>query len=182
MHLAPGQAPDEPGVYRTEHELPLIGTVACPRYMIENPFDFRSTEIGIDNQACLLANHIGETLIFQLVAITRRAAILPHDCIVDRFLGIQVPNDCRLALKWESFCHIIPIPCKIIPANLQKHAHNAGIITSALWARFKHEENVSDNMPALYTSVIPLTGNHAQVAVTYGAQINQLVVPAVDVD
>lgn len=102
MYFASGQAPDEPRVYRPEHELPLIGTVACPRYMIENPFDFRSTEIGIDNQACLLANHIGETLIFQLVAITRRAAILPHNRIVYRFLGIQVPNDCRLALVCDA--------------------------------------------------------------------------------
>lgn len=54
-HMGPasGQVPDEPGVDRSEEQITLLRLAACAGHMIENPADFCSGEVGVDEKSCL---------------------------------------------------------------------------------------------------------------------------------
>ena len=102
MYFAAGEAPDEPCVDGTEHQFAPFGAFAGTRDVVQNPLDLGCAEVGVDDQTGLLADGVGETLVFQFVAIVRRAAVLPYDGIVDRFFGFGVPYDCSFALVGDT--------------------------------------------------------------------------------
>ena len=98
MDLTARKAPDEPRVHRTEHQLAFLGTLAGSGDIVQNPLDLRGAEVGVDDQTGLLTDHVGEPLFLQFVAVVRRAAVLPDDGVVDRLLGLRIPDDGRLTL------------------------------------------------------------------------------------
>ena len=93
MPLAPRQTPDQPRIHRSEHQFPLLGPFARTGHVVQNPLDLRRTEIGIDDQSRLLADHVRRTLILQFVAIVRSSPVLPHDRIINRFLRLGIPHN-----------------------------------------------------------------------------------------
>ncbi len=98
MERAAREVPHEPAVHGTERELPLSGAFACARNVIEYPTDLGRGEVRVDRQAGLGAHHRGATAFAQGVAIIVGAAVLPDDCVVDRFAGGAVPHHGGLAL------------------------------------------------------------------------------------
>ena len=103
MHFAARQPPDQPCVDRSEHQLALLGPLPRARHVVQNPFDLRGAEIGVDDQARLFANPLGFSFGLQRVAVLRGPAVLPYDGVVDRFLRFAVPHDCRLALVGDAY-------------------------------------------------------------------------------
>ena len=61
VNFAAGQTPNQPGIDGTEQQFPFCSTFTSSGNMIQDPFDLRRTEIGIDNQTCFLTNHIGQS-------------------------------------------------------------------------------------------------------------------------
>ena len=50
VHLAAGQPPQQIAIDGAEHQFAAAGAFARARHLVENPGDFRSGEIGIDNE------------------------------------------------------------------------------------------------------------------------------------
>ena len=90
--------PCEPRIDRAETEFAPLGARACAGYVVENPADFGRREVGVENQSRLFADTLRQTASAQHVAVVGRAAILPHDRVVDGFRRLAVPYDGRLAL------------------------------------------------------------------------------------
>ena len=90
--------PCEPRIDRAETEFAPLGARACAGYVVENPADFGRREVGVENQSRLFADTLRQTAFAQHVAVVGRAAILPHDRVVDGFRRLAVPYDGRLAL------------------------------------------------------------------------------------
>ena len=109
MHLAACQAPDEPGVDSPETKFPGCGTLACFGHVVQNPFDFRCAEIGIDDEARALADEVCLAFRLQAVAVFRSAPVLPDDGVVDGLFGINVPHDG--VSRWL----VMPMPAMLSP-------------------------------------------------------------------
>ena len=65
MNLTAGQLPDNPAVNSTEQQLSCFRTLACMRYVFQNPVQLGTGEISIQNQACLFTEHISIATDFQ---------------------------------------------------------------------------------------------------------------------
>ena len=98
------QFPDQPCLDRTEQHFPILRFFSGTFYMIQDPFQFRSGKIGINDQSCLLSDLICQPLFFQSVTILGSSSALPYDCRTDRFSGCPVPYDNRLSLIRNSNC------------------------------------------------------------------------------
>ena len=66
--------------------------------LVEDVFDFRAGEIGVDDEAGFLAELVFEAAFLEFVADARGDAALPHDGVLDGLAGFSVPEDNRLAL------------------------------------------------------------------------------------
>ena len=98
VQSAARELPYEPRVHRAEAQPSLLSPLAGAGHMVEHPFYLRSAEVGVDNQPRLLANGLREPVGLQPVAILGRAAVLPHDGIIDGFARLGIPQDGGLAL------------------------------------------------------------------------------------
>lgn len=75
---------------------------ARARNGIEQPFQLRCREIGIEQQASSGLHHRLDPACLQRCTQVRRAPILPHDCIMDRCARRPVPDDDLLALIFDA--------------------------------------------------------------------------------
>ena len=104
VHLAARQPPDQPRIDRAEHQLALLGPLACARDIVQYPFDLRGAEIGVDDESRLFADILCLPFGLQAVAVLRGAAVLPDNGVVDRFFGLGVPHDRGFALVGDAYC------------------------------------------------------------------------------
>ena len=102
MDLAAGQAPQQEALDRAEGQRALVGGGAGARDVLQDPGDLGAAEIGIEQQAGLLRDHLLVARLLQPGAHLRRAAILPDDGVVDRLAGRAVPHDGGLALVGDA--------------------------------------------------------------------------------
>ena len=93
MDLAPGELPDEPGLHRSKEQLSGTGLLPGARYMVQNPPQLGSGEIGVQHQAGFLPEEILIAQLFQLLAMVCRPAALPHDGRTHRPSGEPVPHN-----------------------------------------------------------------------------------------
>jgi len=98
MHLESREACDQPAVDSAEAQFAGIGPVACARHMVKNPFDLGGTEICVNNQAGLLADHVGIARFAKRVTVFRSASVLPDYGVVNRLAGVGIPHNRGLAL------------------------------------------------------------------------------------
>ena len=98
MNLTAGQLPDNPAVDSTEQQLACFRTLACMRYVFQNPVQLGTGEISIQNQACLFAEHIGIATDFQQITVFCGTTALPDNRLADRTTGVLVPNYGSFAL------------------------------------------------------------------------------------
>ena len=98
MGLPARELPDEPAVHRSEEQLSVFGASAEGSVLIQQPFQLRAGEIGVDDQPGLLLNIRAEAVPFQPLADIRRSAALPADGVPHRFPGGLLPEDGGLPL------------------------------------------------------------------------------------
>ena len=118
VHVSARQAPDEPRVDRPEEEFALLGARTRPRNVVENPLDLRRAEVCVDDQARFRTDVFRLALGLQAVAVLRSPAVLPHNGIVDRLLGLHVPDDGRLSTSQTmvvSRWFVMPMPAMLSP-------------------------------------------------------------------
>ena len=102
MHPAAGELPDEPGFHGTEQQLSGFGLFPGAGHVFQNPADLGTGKVRVDDKAGLGAERLGQTLGAQAVAIFRRAAVLPHDGVVDGLARFLVPHNGGLALVGDA--------------------------------------------------------------------------------
>ena len=98
MNLTAGQLPNSPAVDSTKQQLACFRTLACMRYVFQNPVQLGTGEICIQNQACLFTEHIGVTTDFQQITIFRGTTALPDNRLADRATSVLIPNYGSFAL------------------------------------------------------------------------------------
>ena len=102
VQFAAGKIPDEPGIDGAEGELAGFGQIASAGDVIEEPLDFRSGEIGIENEAGFFLEFFGEVAGFEVVAGLGGAAVLPDNGVVDGLAGFAIPDDGGFALVGDA--------------------------------------------------------------------------------
>ena len=102
VDLAARQLPDEPRLDRAEQQLAALRTLTRAGDVFEQPVDLRAGEIGVDDEASLGAEGIGQALGLERVAVFARPAALPDDGVVDRLAGDLIPDDRGLALVGDA--------------------------------------------------------------------------------
>ena len=102
MDLAARQLPDEPRLDRAEQQLAALRTLTRAGDVFEQPVDLRAGEIGVDDEAGLGAEGIGQALGLERVAVFARPAALPDDGVVDGLTGDLIPDDRGLALVGDA--------------------------------------------------------------------------------
>ena len=91
MDLAAGELPDKPGIHGAEAEFSGLGLLAGAGHVVQDPADLGAGEVGVDDEARLLADEI--SLVPQGVAELGGAAVLPDDGVVHGLAGFRVPDD-----------------------------------------------------------------------------------------
>ena len=102
MDTAVRELPDEPAVNGSEAQAAGTGEVAGVLHVFQYPADLCSAEIGVYEEAGLVADLLGEAEGLEGVAVLGGAAVLPYDGVVNRPAGFGVPNDGRLALVGDA--------------------------------------------------------------------------------
>ena len=97
-----GQIPHKPTVNRSETQFSPFRPFTSPRHIFQNPTNLRSGKISVNNESCLATNHFGETGFFERVAILGRAAVLPDNCIANRFTRRCIPDNGGLPLVCDA--------------------------------------------------------------------------------
>ena len=123
MHLAIGQLPNQPSLDGAEQELAGFCLLSGARDIFENPAQLRAAEIGIDQKSCLLTNHIAVPGRFQLIAVLRGTAALPHNRVADRNAGFFIPNHRRLSLIGNADGFNVFVCAVDLKQRLLRHAH-----------------------------------------------------------
>src|SRR5262249_31069752 len=96
--LAPGQAPDQKAVDRSERELTSLGPLAGAGYVVEEPSDLRSAEVRVENEAGHVSHLWLVAPALQRRAAIARAPILPDDRAMNRPSRRALPDERRFAL------------------------------------------------------------------------------------
>jgi hypothetical protein len=79
-------------------QLARLGPLARARHVVQQPFQLRAGEVGVDHQARLALDESGMAAGAQLVAARRRAAVLPDDRVGHGLARGAVPQEGRLPL------------------------------------------------------------------------------------
>src|SRR5439155_9083294 len=98
VHCPARELPHQPGVDRAEAELALGRALGRPRDVLQQPAQLGAGEVGVEDEARLLAHAGLEAALFQLLAARRRAAVLPDESSMPGAARAAAPEDRRLAL------------------------------------------------------------------------------------
>ena len=88
---AAGELPQQPGIHCAKKQPALVRQP--PRFgdMVQNPANFGSGKIAVDQQAGFLADHRLQPLGLQRFAVLRCAAALPNNGVIKRLARLLVP-------------------------------------------------------------------------------------------
>ena len=106
MHFSLGQLVDQPAVHGPEAEISLLRHLPGTFDMIQNPADFRTGKIRIDNEPRLLLEYINNfrAVHSQIFCEISGTAALPDNCVADRLPGSAVPQNCCFTLIRNANC------------------------------------------------------------------------------
>ena len=99
---AAGQLPDHPGVHGAEGDLAVLRPLLEAVDVVEEPLDLRAREVGVDDEAGLVRDHLVVALLGELVADLGPPPVLPDDGVVDGLAGLPVPHHDGLALVGDA--------------------------------------------------------------------------------
>ena len=104
MYLSIRESMEKKGVHRAKTEIARACLLSCTRDVLQEPGDFRTTEIGVQYEPCSFANAGLESLLFQRIALSSGAAVLPDDRIVDGASALSLPEQGRFSLIGNTNC------------------------------------------------------------------------------
>ena len=99
----------QPRVDRPEHRAALQGALAQAGYVLEQPLDLGTREVGVEHEAGALAHERLAAGGAKLVAAPCGAPVLPHDRRMKRIAADRVPHAHGLALVGYADCRQIPL-------------------------------------------------------------------------
>ena len=102
MHRPAGQLPDQIAVDGAEPQLARFGLGPRPLDMGQEPFQLGRREIGVKQQAGLVADHVAMSRRLQRRAAFGSAAVLPDNRIMDRLAGLGIPDNRGFALVGDA--------------------------------------------------------------------------------
>ena len=94
--------PDQPGIYGAESQFAPFRFGPRSGYVVEQPADFGSREVGVQHEARPVANQVGVPGFPEPVAHACGAAVLPYDGVMNGFAGAAVPYDGRFPLVCDA--------------------------------------------------------------------------------
>ncbi len=103
MDCALGQLPNEPTVNRAKGQLTGFGHLAHARHVVQQPLEFGARKVGVDQQASLGLNGLGQPPLTQGRAHRFSAPVLPHDGMVHGLAGFAVPDHGGFALVGDAY-------------------------------------------------------------------------------
>jgi hypothetical protein len=99
---AAGQVPSEPGIDRSAGEAIFSRRLSDVGIILNQPGDFRSREVWVEQQAGLVAESLFVAGAFQFVTRSARAPVLPNDGVRERRTCGAVPGDNGFALVGDA--------------------------------------------------------------------------------
>ena len=102
MSLAAREFPNQPGINGTKEQVALFCLFAGTFHLVENPFDFRSGEISVNQKTSLVLNLIHKAFFLQVFSNGSRLAGLPNDSIVHRTARVLIPYNRSFALVGDT--------------------------------------------------------------------------------
>ena len=102
MNLSAGKIPDKPAVHRTEQEFAVFGLFPGIGNVIENPPDFGSGKIRVNQESGFLSEKFIQILFFELFAEIGSSPALPNNRRIDGLSGVLVPEDSSFSLIGDS--------------------------------------------------------------------------------
>ncbi len=99
---ATGQVPQQPAVGVAEHGVALLGGLADPVDVLQDPLDLAGGEVGRGGQPGLLPDHVALALALELGGDAVGPGVLPDDGVVVGPSGALVPDDRGLALVGDA--------------------------------------------------------------------------------
>ena len=100
--LAAGEVPDQPRVGGAEDRVALLGRLADPVDVLEDPLDLAAGEVGRRGQARLAPDDVALALTVEGAGDPVGAGVLPDDRVVVGPAGVPVPDDRGLALVGDA--------------------------------------------------------------------------------
>ena len=103
MGSACSKIPDKPGFNSTEKKLTCLGKSLYTGNVVDNPLDFCSREVCVNNKTCVVLDVIAKLLVFlDFFAHISSSSALPNDCIVYGLTGCSIPEDCCFSLVGDA--------------------------------------------------------------------------------
>ena len=102
MDLSACQFPDQPAIDSPKEEIVFFSFFPGAFYVVQDPFDFRTREISVDDQARLVAEFIDQAAGLEVFANRGGLAGLPNDGVVHRIACILIPDDGRFTLVGDA--------------------------------------------------------------------------------
>ena len=97
-----GEVPQQPAVGVAEDGVALLGRLAHPVDVVEDPLDLAAGEVGGRRQAGLAADDVAVAVAFEGAGDAVGAGVLPDDGVVVRPAGAPVPDHGGLALVGDA--------------------------------------------------------------------------------
>ena len=97
-HVLAAELEAQPRVDRPEDRAAVHRALAQPLDVLEQPRDLRRREVRVEHEARAFADERLVSFGSQPLAHVRRAAVLPHDRVVQRLASVGIPHAHRLAL------------------------------------------------------------------------------------
>src|SRR6266849_4349777 len=102
MDASAGELPDQPTVDGAEQQLARFGPSLCAWNPVEEPADFGTREIRVDQQPRAFSKQRLQTICLQTLTDVSTDSALPDDRGADGSTRGPLPDDCRLALVGDA--------------------------------------------------------------------------------
>jgi len=102
MQCATSQVPNEPRINGAEGEFTTVGLFASAGNVIEEPANFASGKVGVDDEAGFVLYQFGLAGFFQAFAKIGGAAVLPDYGVINGGASLAIPNDGGFALVGDA--------------------------------------------------------------------------------
>jgi len=96
--LASCQFPNQPRIHRAKCQFSSFRFLPGSFYIFQDPSDFGSGKIGVDDQAGLRCDLLRMAFFLELIAVGGSSSVLPNDGMIERFAGFTIPDNGRFPL------------------------------------------------------------------------------------
>ena len=102
MYLTACQVPDEPCIDGTEEQIAACCQFLCFGNILQDPADFRSREISINEEPCFFSDFICPAGFLQGIAVGGGSSALPYDGVMYGLAVSFIPEDGGFSLVGDA--------------------------------------------------------------------------------